>query len=244
MTGKLRAFLRLLAVQGAWSYERMLGVGVGFAATPILEDLKAADPSRYSEAVVRSAEYFNSHPYIAGLALGASVRAEYELVPGHQISRLRTALCGPLGSLGDRFFWAGVLPALIGVTIVGVALGHPILATATFLLVYNGIRLVTSAWALRTGLASGIRVGTAIGASWLPAAADRAGLAAGGAIGMALAVAGGWLLEPMPLPEVLLALGVMLFGLLGAWRFGSRLPAVRFALMTLSLAAIWAWRVG
>ena len=78
MTGKLRAFLRLLAVQGAWSYERMLGVGIGFAATPILEDLKSADPSRYSEAVVRSAEYFNSHPYIAGLALGASVRAEYE----------------------------------------------------------------------------------------------------------------------------------------------------------------------
>ena len=87
-------------------------------------------------------------------------------------------------------------------------------------------------------------MGAAIGASWLPAAADRAGLIAGGAVGMAVAVAGGWLLEPMPLPEVLLALGVMLFGLIGGWRFGARLPALRFALLSLGLAAIWAWRVG
>jgi len=240
MTGQLRAFLRLLAVQGAWSYERMLGVGLGFAATPLLEDLKAADPLRYTEAVIRSAEYFNSHPYIAGLALGSTVRAEYDGVPGPQITRLRTALCGPLGSLGDQFFWAGVLPALIGCAIVAVVLGHPFLGVIGFLVLYNGIRIATSLWAVRTGLASGIRVGAAIGTSWLPWAAERAGLPAGACVGVALALVNGWLLEPLPLPEVLLALGVLLAGLLGSWRLGARLPALRFALIALSLALAWA----
>ncbi len=47
-----------------------------------LEDLKAVDPVRHGEAVVRSAEFFNCNPNLAGLALGATARAEYEALPG------------------------------------------------------------------------------------------------------------------------------------------------------------------
>ncbi len=112
MNGGWRALLRLLAVQGTWNYERMLGVGMGYAAEPLLEDLKTVDPVRHSEAVVRSTEFFNCHPNLAGLALGAIARAEYEAMPGPQIVRLRTALCSPLGSLGDQLFWAGLVPAV------------------------------------------------------------------------------------------------------------------------------------
>ena len=97
ISGRLRAFLRLLTVQGAWNYERMIGVGIGHATEPLLEDLKSADPGRHAEAAVRSAEYFNSHPYLAGLAVGALVRAEYDRVPGPQIARLRAALCSQIG---------------------------------------------------------------------------------------------------------------------------------------------------
>ena len=31
MNGGWRAFMRLLAIQGTWNYERMLGVGMGYA---------------------------------------------------------------------------------------------------------------------------------------------------------------------------------------------------------------------
>ena len=86
MTGRWQALLRLLAVQGTWNYERMLGVGMGYAAEPLLEDLKTVDPVRHGEAVVRSAEFFNCNPNLAGLALGATARAEYEDVPGAQIA--------------------------------------------------------------------------------------------------------------------------------------------------------------
>jgi mannose/fructose/N-acetylgalactosamine-specific phosphotransferase system component IID len=76
MNGRLRAMLRLFAVQGTWNYERMLGVGMGYAAEPLLEDLKAVDPVRHGEAVVRSTEFFNCNPNLAGLALGATAGIE------------------------------------------------------------------------------------------------------------------------------------------------------------------------
>ena len=89
MKGEWRALVRLLAIQGAWSYERMIGIGMGFAAEPLLESLEDADSDRRREATARSSEFFNCHPYLAGLALGASVRAETDGVAGAQIQRLR-----------------------------------------------------------------------------------------------------------------------------------------------------------
>ena len=170
MTGGWRALLRLLAVQGTWNYERMLGVGMGYAAEPLLEDLKTVDPVRHGEAVVRSAEFFNCNPNLAGLALGATVRAEYEAVPGAQIARLRTALCSPLGALGDELFWAGLVPALAGLALAAVVLGAGWWAVLGLLVAYNLVRFGTAVWALRTGFDAGMRVGTAIAASWVPRA--------------------------------------------------------------------------
>ena len=196
MTGGWRALLRLLAVQGTWNYERMLGVGMGYAAEPLLEDLKTVDPVRHGEAVVRSAEFFNCNPNLAGLALGATARAEYEAVPGAQIARLRTALCSPLGALGDELFWAGLVPALVGAGAGGRRAGRGLVGdrSASWSL-YNLVRLGTAVWALRTGFDAGMRVGTAIGASWLPRAVARIGPVAGFAVGLAIPLVAGWYLR-------------------------------------------------
>lgn len=240
-SGVARAFGRLLAVQGAWNYERMTGVGMGHAAEPLLEDLKSADPARHAEAAVRSAEYFNSHPYLAGLALGALVRAEYDHLPGAQISRLRAALASPLGALGDRFFWAGVVPAAIGVALLGVIAGYGLATVVAVVVLYNGLRVATGVWALRTGLATGARVGGAIGESWLPAAANRAGLVAGLLVGLAVPLAADWLLDPHGVGAVLLTLATVLAGLVARWRLGPGITAVKFGLVSVGLALILAW---
>ncbi len=230
MSGRLRALLRLFAVQGTWNYERMLGVGIGYAAEPLLEDLKLSDPQRYSEAVVRSAEFFNCNPNLAGLALGAEVRAEYDAAPGPQVARLRTALCSPLGALGDQLFWAGLVPALVGLTLGGVALGAGLWAIVAFLVVYNGIRTWTAAWSLRTGLAAGMNVGAAIARSWVPKAAAAVGPAAGFGVGLALPLAAVWLLRPFPLTAGLGALGLTALGLGAGYVGGARYGALRYAL--------------
>lgn len=240
-SGFLRALWRLTTVQGAWNYERMTGVGMGHAAEPLLEDLKSVDPVRYAEASIRAAEYFNSHPYLAGLALGALARAEYDLVPGAQISRLRTALTSPLGALGDRLFWAGMVPAAMGVAILGVVAGHGLATIIAILLLYNGLRVATGIWALKTGLAHGMKVGTAIGDSWLPRVATPAGLVAGLVVGLAVPLAADWLLEPQGLPAVGVTVVTLLAGLGAAWRLGPRITAVKFGLVAIGLALILAW---
>jgi PTS system mannose-specific IID component len=238
MNGVARALLRLFAVQGSWNYERMLGVGMGYAAEPLLEDLKAADPVRHSEAVVRSAEFFNCNPNLAGLALGATARAEYDAVPGVQIARLRTALCSPLGALGDQLFWAGLLPALVGAALVTVVLGARWWAIIGFLLVYNAVRIWTARWSLRTGLAAGMGVGSAIGSSWVPRAIPRVGLAAGFLVGLAAPLVAGWFLGPFGPLSVVAVVLVAGLGIASGRLFGSRMTGGRFALVAVLLTLL------
>jgi PTS system mannose-specific IID component len=236
---RFQALLRLFAVQGTWNYERMLGVGMGYAAEPLLEDLKAVDPVRHGEAVVRSAEFFNCHPNLAGLALGATTRAEYEGVPGPQIVRLRTALCSPLGSMGDQLFWAGLVPSLIGFTLVAVVLGAGTWGILLFLLAYNAVRVWTAYWSLQTGMASGMKVGSAIGSSWLPRALEWAGPAAGFALGLALPVVAVWYLRGFGWTAAIGAAGVGVAGVALTRWFGPGLTSVRFALMAMILLLLF-----
>jgi mannose PTS system EIID component len=241
MTGRWRALLRLLAVQGTWNYERMLGVGMGYAAEPLLEDLKTVDPVRHTEAVVRSTEFFNCNPNLAGLALGATARAEYEGVPGAQIARLRTALCSPLGALGDELFWAGLVPALTGFAIVGIAFGAGWYAVGGLLVAYNLIRFATGVWALRTGLEAGMRVGSAIGDSWVPRAVALIGPVAGASLGVAVPVAASWYLRGFGMLGSIGALAVAVVGAaVGRW-FGIALTSVRFALLAMGLLLAFRW---
>ncbi len=237
-SGVVRAFIRLLSVQSCWNYERMLGIGLGYSAEPLLDDLKVADPTRHAEAAVRSAEYFNSHPFLAGLAVGALVRAEYDQVPGVQVSRLRTALTSPLGALGDQLFWAGLVPAVIGASVVGMVLGGGLWALGAGLVVFNAARFGTGVWALRTGLASGTRVGAAIGDSWMRTAAHAAGLAGGLFMGLALPLGAAWLLHGQPAQLVLLAVGTAIVALAASWKLGPKVTSVRFGLTAIGLAVL------
>lgn len=235
--GRVRAFLRLFAIQADWNYERMLGVGMGYAAEPLLEELKTRDPVRHTAASVRSAEFFNCNPNLAGLALGALARAERDGVPGEQVSRLRTALCGPLGAIGDRIFWAGVVPALSALAIVAVVLGAGAWAIAGFLIAYNTLRVGTAWWSLRTGLREGLQVGGAVGRSWLPKAAEQVGPLAGFAVGLAIPLAGKWLLRGLRPSAVVLAVLLAVGGVaLSRWG-GTHYSAVRYALVVLVLLA-------
>jgi len=240
--GRGRALLRLMAVQGAWSYERMIGIGMGYASQPLLSDLEAGDPARHREATARSAEFFNSHPYLAGLALGASARAEHDGVEGAKIQRLRTALCSPLGALGDQLFWAGLVPILMSLTLVGLALGTGAWILLPLVLLYNVVRFLVTRWALVTGLNTGLQVGTAISSSWLPRAVSRIAGPAGYFAGLALPLVGAWLLTPWMSSIrgpalVTLASGAVT---LAARRWGgSRWSSLRVGLVLAVLTLFW-----
>ena len=157
-------YLRLLAIQGAWNYETMLGNGIGFCMEPALRHLPGGiHTTRFKEALARQSKYFNAHPYLASVAVGALARAELDGEPVAKIERLRTALAGPLGSVGDRLVWAGWLPfcSLLALTVFGLG-GGPVAVLVTFLGVYNVGHLALRAWGLRAGWRHGMRVAQAL----------------------------------------------------------------------------------
>lgn len=236
-----RALLRLFAVQGSYNYERMLGVGVGVAEEPLLRDL--AD-GRYGPAVARGAHFFNAHPYLIGLAVGAAARAEHEGATPDQVERLREALCGPLGSLGDRLVWAGWLPFLSGLTLAAVALGAGWWAVAAFLVVYNVGHVALRWWALRAGWAYGTRVGVALHSPVLQKAAAVLGPAMACAVGAALPLSAEYLAAPFEATWARVALaGAAALGFLALrWRAG-RLTGLQLGLglSAAALAVGWLW---
>jgi PTS system mannose-specific IID component len=227
-----RALLRLFAVQGSYNYERLLGVGVGVAEEPLLRDL---GDGKYRPAVARGAHFFNAHPYLIGLAVGAAARAEHEGASPDQIERLREALCGPLGSLGDRLVWAGWLPFLSGLALAGVALGAGWTAVGMFLLVYNIGHVGLRWWALKAGWTYGRRVSVALHHPALQKAGALLGPAMAFAVGAALPLTAAYLSGPFDSwARVALAV-VAALGFLALRLRGDRLNGLR---LSLGLAAV------
>jgi mannose PTS system EIID component len=241
------SLLRLFTVQGSWTYERMIGLGAGVAEEPLLRDLPGGpEGAAYHAAVARGARFFNAHPYLAGLAVGATARAEYDGASPEQIERLRSALTGPLGSLGDRLVWAGWLPFTSALALAAVALGLGWRAIAGFLVLYNAGHVALRWWALRSGWAHGARVAVALHHPWLRRATSLTVPAMAVAMGLALPLASGYLAAPLQTggggPAALagsMALGVILL----VWR-PAGLTGLRLGLTMLAAALIvgWVWR--
>jgi mannose PTS system EIID component len=161
---ELEIFTRLLAIQGSWNYETLLGNGIGFCIEPALRLLPGgAHTPQFKEALSRQSKYFNAHPYLASVAVGALARAELDGEPPDKIERFRTALAGPLGSVGDRLIWAGWLPlcSLVGLAVFGLG-GSPLAVLVTTLVLYNAGHLALRAWGLRVGWNRGMRVAQAL----------------------------------------------------------------------------------
>jgi mannose PTS system EIID component len=236
-------FTRLLAIQASWNYELLMGIGIGFCIEPALRALPGGpDGPRYREALARQCRYFNAHPYLASVAVGALARTELDGVPGDRIERFRTAICGPLGSVGDRLVWAGWLPvcSLLALAVYGLG-GGPVRVLATFLLAYNAGHLALRIWGLQAGWSHGMRVAAALSSPVFrdgPAYLARAGaLLAGIALPVALARVIGPGQGRWPLAGVLLATAI---GSITLVRMHGRAEGWRIALGVLAAFVLYA----
>ena len=229
MPGIKRSLARLLFVQSGWTYERMGGVGVACAARSLLEEGLPAD--RRAAAIARSAEFFNSHPWLAGLAVGAEARAERDGVDPEQIRRLRAALGGPLGALGDRTIWAGLFPLLsASALLAALFVGWPAALAAVLMALV--VRLEMTRWALLRGLGAGMQVAGALKRSILTRHQLTLGYAAAFAVGVAGAffAFGTSRIAALAVRPSFLAPLAFLF-LVIVLRAGARLPAYRLGLL-------------
>jgi len=237
---RMAMYMRLLAVQGSWNYETLNGTGIGFAMEPALRYLPGGiDGPAYRAALARESRYFNTHPYLAGVAVGALVRAELDGVDPVRIERFRTALAGPLGSVGDRLVWASWLPfcSLVALCVYGAG-GSPLGVVGTFLLLYNVGHLSLRAWGLRIGLSRGLNVASALGNPVLRKGPQYIGSAAAVVAGLALPLA----LQRVVGPGRVLAGGIIVSALIGILilaRLRERAEGWRIALGVLAVFVLY-----
>jgi PTS system mannose-specific IID component len=237
---RMAIFIRLLAIQGSWNYEILLGNGIGFCIEPALRLLPGGiHTPAFHQALARESRYFNAHPYLASVAVGALARAELDGEDPVRIERFRTALCGPLGSVGDRLVWAGWLPfcSLASLAVFGWG-ASPALVVTLFLVLYNighfGLRI----WGLNTGWTHGLRVASALGNPVLRHGPQQIGRLAALATGIAIPLALGRIIGP---GRNLLG-GVLVAVALGSFlivRLKSRIEGWRLSLIVLAVLVLF-----
>jgi PTS system mannose-specific IID component len=237
---RLAAWWRTFAVQGSWNYRTLVGPGIAYGMLPLLRRIHAGDPVGLRDSVERNMRSFNGHPYLCAMAVGALARLEYDRVEVETVDRFRTALRGPLGTLGDRVVWAEWRPFCLLVAAVLFGLGiSPVAAAAAFLILYNAGHLYLRAWAFVRGWEAGLDVGRILHESWLDRAAGKLGPANMLLLGAAAVIAGRVLVRQAqygPVPWALLAGGV-LFGVL-AFRWPRRGGRLAVGLL-LSIPVVW-----
>ncbi len=153
--------IRSLFIQATNNFERMLSLGFLFALWPLIKVIYRT-PELRREAVIRHLSFFNTQPYFANCILG--VVAHVELRGGEnvdaEVSRVKRAMMGALGAIGDDLFWAGLMPAAALTALVFYATfpRYALIGTIYALIIYNVFHLWTRIRLFNVGLRLGPRV--------------------------------------------------------------------------------------
>ncbi len=133
---RLNLFVRSLSLQGSWNFPRMQGLGFFFSLLPWLRKVSG---DGFKEACYRHLGYFNTNPYMSPYVLGVVSRLEEE-GKGEESVKARNSLMGPLGAIGDGYYWATLRPFTV---LMSIALSFFWIAAAPvlFLLIYNTVHL-------------------------------------------------------------------------------------------------------
>lgn len=105
-----KTFIRSFFFMTSINYERYESLGFCYAMIPALRVLYP-DPEDFKAAMSRENEFFNCHPYTGNAVLGVALALEEQKALGKPIteeviSSTKTALMGPLSSIGDSVFKA------------------------------------------------------------------------------------------------------------------------------------------
>jgi len=153
--GRRSVWLRQFLIQGCWNYEGMQNVGFAYAILPALREFYAGRPEEALKAVKRHLEFFNTHPAMGAVILGAAVRLEEGVAAGEadprSIGTFKVGLMGSLGAIGDAFFWGALRPMACAAGAI-LAMLHPLAGIVALLALYNGTHLVVRSRGFAAGM--------------------------------------------------------------------------------------------
>jgi PTS system mannose-specific IID component len=162
----LRMFGRSFFIQAVWNYHSLVSIGFCYALVPAARRI-FKEKTEQVKFLCRHLNFFNAHPYFASFAIGSVARVEEEQqISGKsdpvQVDRLKNALIGPLGAIGDQVFWANIKPSSILVAALGILVIRDwqgqLWCLAFMLLMYNVPHLYIRAAGLYKGYQLGFEV--------------------------------------------------------------------------------------
>ncbi len=157
---RIHVWLRLLVLQSSWNYQRMQGLGLLFALLPGLQRLYPQE--KIAEVSMRHAGYFNTHPYLAPLVVGALLKLEEQRATGCvedsiDSEEFKELVAAPYAAIGDALFWGGLRPLVAGIALFFAVKGI-LWAPLIFLVLYNLVpfwfRIVFFEYGYRHGIRS------------------------------------------------------------------------------------------
>jgi PTS system mannose-specific IID component len=150
-----RLFFRSNAIQSAFNFERMQGLGFIWGMLPVINKLYKKKEDRI-EAYKRHSGYFNTHPWLVGIIFGIVASMEERKARGEEmeeenIQAIKGALMGPLAGLGDSMFFSTFRPIVAGICASLVLAGSGIFIPIMFVLILNAVHFGAQWWGVHSG---------------------------------------------------------------------------------------------
>ena len=200
-------FFRSNAIQSAFNFERMQGLGFIWALLPLLTKLYKNKEERI-KAYKRHSGYFNTHPWLGGVIFGIVASMEERKARGEQmdeenIQAVKGALMGPLAGLGDSMFFSTFRPIVAGILaslILGASISDPsiiispvnIIFPILFVIIINAVHFGAQWWGVHNGYKRADQFLENIGGMqvqrWMEAATILGLLVVGALVASALAI--------------------------------------------------------
>ena len=211
----MRIFWRCFFIQGSWNFKSMLGVGFAFAAIPIAQRLYK-DKTAKEAFLARHLMFFNSHPYLASVCLGACAHLEEEAQNNNQTDQdkrkmtiFKEHLIGPLGALGDEIFWKSVKPFCSALAVLcGIMFGW--IAIPVFLITYNIPHLVVRFKGLFLGNKLGFDIVNLLSMRRIEKFSRTFAIGGSLVTGLCIAAAAKWRLDISVTDLLVFSLGIMI----------------------------------
>lgn len=159
----IKLVVRSLFIDSAWNFQKHQNIGFIYV---ILNFLKGLYVKRelIIPAMKRHTHYMSTNPFMVTAIVGVALKAEKEMAFGRStgdMQKLKTTMMGPLGAIGDSFFWAALKPFMMLVAVVFITIFEPyykfqIIGLVFCWLVYNTIKTWIMYYGIQTGYSKGI----------------------------------------------------------------------------------------
>jgi len=154
-----RILLRSFFLQCSWNFERLQGLGFLYVILPALRILYTEED--LAAACQRHLKYFNTHPYLSSMLIGATIQLEEKESRGENViikaEDFKQMAMAPVSAMGDSFFWGAVRPAA-AITALFFAFHGSLAAPFIFLLIFNVPHLLLRTSGIFIGYSRGLGV--------------------------------------------------------------------------------------